>query len=223
MEEKKTNYTTIIIMVLLVVVSFVAGLSVGRMQPKQKPEKVEEPEPKKEIEFELMDELVNIAQLDRDLTAEYFTPLLMNNGVINDMNVQTKTRIVFLYASLNNKTKKVTGTEYSSCEAGPGWCEGIEISTFKEISALYGLSDFTPTDCHTYNNMYLFYYGGAVTTYEEARQNITAEYNDNDEIVLTDVITYVPMDNLNTSQKVKKEFLFKKNDKGYYLYSVTTK
>ena len=222
MEEKKTNYFTIIIMVVLVVVSFIAGLSVGRMQPKQKPEKVEA-EPKKQIEFELMDELADIAQLNRDLTAEYLAPLLTHDGVINDMDAKTKTRIIYIYAVLQHKTKTVSGSEFSSCEAGSGYCEGIEISTFKEISALYGISNFAPTDCYTYKNMYLFYYGGAADTYEEARQNITAEYQENDDILMTDVITYVPINNINTTQKLTKEFLFKKNDKGYYLYSVNTK
>ena len=222
MEEKKTNYFTIIIMVVLVVVSFIAGLSVGRMQPKQKPEKVEQEEPKKQIEFELMDELADIAQLDRDLTADFFTPLLTHDGVINDMDSQTKTRIVYLYAVLNHKTVTVSGSEYSSCEAGAGFCTGIETSIFKEISALYGMSNFIPTDCYTYKNMYLFYYGGAVDTYEEAKQNLTAEYKD-DDILMTDVITYVPIDKTDTTLKVTKEFLFKKNDKGYYLYSVNTK
>ena len=212
----------IVIIIISMIVTFGSGLIVGKLLY----------EDKKNITTKVIDntvdeklglELAHIAEIDFDETASNFiTPLLFNNGVINDLSADVKTAVVYAYALKSNLLVKVTGEEEPSCADGQGFCNAIKKSDFNEIIKKYGISEYVPSNAREYNDMYLFNYGGNVVEYNKATHSYSYSKIDNN-IIIIDKIVFEENEKGNKTEY--KEFTFKKNKESgnYYLYSVFTR
>lgn len=242
-ENKKGKYVTIkgtaltvyiiVIVVIASAICFGTGFYLGKKvcEPSKKKDKTEEKE-----KIEKKDEVVNTSNSNEELANiaginnnDPVGTIVINDGVLNDFSNEDKSRIVYDYARRNNLTKTVTGEETVYCADGSGMCLGIKVSDYNEIMKKYGFENFTPeiygSECHTYDNMYLFNYGGDYTPYVKTLHNIN-QSTDGDDIIITDTMTYVASKESGVEDReLIKEFTFKKTEETgqYYLFSVYTR
>ena len=232
----------IIIVVIASAISFGSGFILGKKMyeekkkepPKEIQDKPAEEKPqnatndneKNEVTEELLDELKNIAQLDNeDGKISLFTPLLFDEGILNELSDDIKTRTIYAYAIHNKMTFSEEAGVDQDCisSGGSGMCIYLKIEDFNTIAKKYGFLEFKP-DAYIKNNKYYFNYSGDATPYEKTLHNVTYVINGED-IILTDNLTYRYNANIDHADDTEiREFTFKKGaDGSYYLYSVYKK
>lgn len=226
-ETKNNNFNKLLFVIVgiaLILVGLCFGYIVGRGATKEnkKEEENTNKEDIKEDDEELLKELINIADLNNtNPPTELFTPLLFNDGVINDFDNETKLMVVYQYAIRNKKTTNVTGDMFDDCRDGSGSCVGIKIDDFKEIAKKYGIVDYK-FEGKTYEDMYLFSYGGDVTGYESTSHDISSKKEGKDYIITDNIEFIASQVSSLPNRSITKEFTFKEKDNEYYLYSIKT-
>ena len=242
--EKKSNT---LIIILVVIVCLCLGVGIGYLlfnnnasntnknETKETNEKQENEntntstntnDNSNEISYDLVKELINIANLDESGPyAKYFDPIMFNDGLLADYDDEVKTMVVFRYAIRNKLTKSVEAGTKSFCVAG-GVCTGVKISDFNKIAKKYGYDEFTAVhnlkNCVVDGDYYWTDLGGDTVEYSGTTHDVKATRNGSD-IVLTDNMIFQNYHG-EGDKTVTKEFTFKKaNNDEYYLYSVYTK
>lgn len=226
----------IVIIIIAMIVTFGSGLIVGKLlyEGKKKnsntvidntnseiPNNTDNTEDTSKINI---NELINIAGFDYDATDSFFAPLLYNDGIIEELDFEKKTNIVYVYALRNQLLGSVSGQEYEGCFNGSGSCQSIKKDYFEDIAKKYGLTPFTP-DCIDYKDMYLFTYGGSTSDYSKVSHEYSYKVVD-ENVIFTDTVHFTAASYATVGDKTEvKEFTFKKNSitGDYYLYSVYTK
>ena len=215
----------IIVGIALILVGLCFGFLLGRgktTNTNDEPDNNEQTDKPEEDEETIINELINIADLNTTATDEFFAPLLYNNGVINEFDNETKINIIYRYAKRNVTITEITGDAVDGCsDGGNDSCDGIKISDFDNIAKKYGITDYS-FNGQTYEDMYLFSYGGNQTIYKSVSHNISTNKGE-DGYTITDKLMFTAIDPSSIPNKeVVKEFTFKKNEDGYYLYSINT-
>ena len=122
---------------------------------------------------------------------------------------------------MNNLYTKVDGQSYEWCIAGKGYCEGVSSEQYKKAASKFGITDAYDDifgGYQKYNNLYLLNNGG-YTVGNKISHNLVFNSTDTT-IEVTDNYVLTSYNDGNVVKRVKRTYTFKKNDLGYYLYSM---
>lgn len=164
------------------------------------------------------EELQIIAMLYETNYSEYYNPLLITNGVINDLNNDQKTMLVYKYASKKNMTE----ANPVACNDGAGLCVGIKIEDFNTILKKYEITNIDASSLKRENDMYIIQSGGDIVAYK-INHNLSSNAV-NESYIITDKMELMNSATGTKEKEETKEYTFiKSTDGSYSLHSVTTK
>lgn len=177
-----------------------------------------------DISEETKNELIKI--VDGDDTGYSYYNLFVKfkdyNGIVNDMNINSKDSIIYVSALKYNLLIEIAGEEYEGCIAGSGSCKAINQESYLKVASKYGITDdfdvlFSSLNYRKYKDYYLYTDGGDVFDGTSVQQNFIFELvSDGIKATNNYVIDYEDKE----SEQGVVIYNFKKNSDGYYLYSI---
>ena len=190
-------------------------------------------EQEKEINSNTLNELYTLINVDPQKEFNYCHTLnldLLNyNGLISNMDKETKQRILYWYAVNNKYMATVTGNEYSYCKSGMGEeCNGLSKENYKKIAKKYNITDDFDElfdNFEKYNGMALQTWVNLGGCDYNTKHNLNSKYVGNN-IVIEDTVDYYTfaVENPTKTNTKNVKYTFNKlSDGTYALYSVESK
>lgn len=211
----------IVMIVIFMLFTFGLGIYFGKevfSEKKNKNKETKDIEPAPISDKVDEEELQTIAMLYETNYSEFFNPLLITNGIINDLNIDQKTMLVYKYASKKN----MTIANPTSCNDGAGLCVGIKIEDFNTILKKYEITNFDASSLKRENDMYIIQLGGDIVAYK-INHNLSSNAV-NESYIITDKMELMNSATGTKEKEETKEYTFiKSTDGSYSLHSVTTK